>query len=97
MSFQRTMVHVYIFNTLCSPQCLATHSSDWFVNKSEQKANFECKFMPTSQDLFVSTWQRGFFFKKNMKYFNPVCLDNIYMDWIGIKFPHFNKKNSLFW
>lgn len=62
MSFQRTMVHVYIFNTLCSPQCLATHSSDWFVNKSEQKANFECQFMPTSQNLFVSTWQRGFFF-----------------------------------
>ena len=46
----------FVYTETCSsPQCLATHSPDWFVDKSKQMANLVCKFMPTSQNIEVST------------------------------------------
>lgn len=55
MSFQRPIQLVYIsirfvYTETCSGrQCLATHSFDWFVNKSKQIANIVCKYADVSK------------------------------------------------
>lgn len=68
MSFQRIIQNgIYFQYTLYTLKLVVDnsvlqliHFSDWFVDKSKQLANLVCKFLPTSQNIVVSTCVRFF-------------------------------------